>query len=293
MQHWGSVPNFSMHYTTVFKTHWQLLRQVFFHSCEQKKAVWTRECNMTLIFRHWAATGVFASACLSALLPAQAAPARQDNLPPSAKLAYTVSASHKGLKIGGHTDVVWQADAQGYQAVLTTRALLVGTILEERSSGSVTKQGLRPQEFTEKRLRKQPTGIRFDHAGKTAIFSPSQKEATFKGRVQDKASALWQLIAMARSNPNRFQQGTTWKMPVAGRDEMQTWTFEVMGKDTLDTPLGKLKTVQIKKLPRNEDKTDEILMWLAPAKEWYPVKLRYTEENGDYIEQMIKSIDKQ
>lgn len=248
---------------------------------------------MKLIFRRWVATALFASACVGALLPAQAAPAPHASLPPSAKLAYTVSASHKGLKIGGHTDVVWRADGHSYQAVLSTRVVLVGTILEERSSGRVGKHGLQPQEFTEKRLRKPATGVRFDHANARAVFSPAQTQAAFKGRAQDKASALWQLIAMARSNPNDFQQGSTWKMPVAGRGKMQTWTFEVMGTDTLDTPLGKLETIQVKKLPRHADRTDEIVMWLAPAQEWYPVKLRYTEDNGDYIEQMITSIDQQ
>lgn len=247
---------------------------------------------MTHAFKRWTVAGLFAGVCLSALLPAQAAPALQASLPPSAKLAYTVSASHKGLKIGGHTDVAWQADGQQYQAVLSTRALLVGTILEERSSGSVTKQGLRPQQFTEKRLRKDPSGVRFDHAKRTATFSPSQQEAAFKGQAQDKASALWQLIAIARGAPERVKTGTTWKMPVAGRNAMQTWTFEVMGRETLDTPLGKLDTVRVQKLPRSKDRTDEITMWLAPAQEWYPVKLRYTEENGDYIEQTIKSINK-
>ncbi len=248
---------------------------------------------MTQISRHWMITSLLTSSFLMTLLPAQAAAVLEASLPPSAKLAYTISASHKGLKISGHADIVWQADAQHYQAVLTTRAMLVGTILEERSSGRVTKQGLRPLNFTEKRLRKNPTGVRFDHAGDTAVFSSAQKKVPIKAHAQDKASALWQLIAMARSAPDRFQKGSTWEMPVAGRGEMQTWTFEVMGQGTLDTPLGQLDTVQVKKLPRSKNRTDEIIMWLAPSQEWYPVRLRYTEENGDYIEQMIKSIDKQ
>jgi len=34
----------------------------------------------------------------------------------------------------------------------------------------------------------------------------------------------------------------------------------------------------------------KIDIWLAPEHEWYPVKLRYTERNGDYLDLLLSNI---
>jgi hypothetical protein len=40
--------------------------------------------------------------------------------------------------------------------------------------------------------------------------------------------------------------------------------------------------------PGSEEQQLDI--WLAPALQWYPVKLRFTEGGGDFIEQTLRQV---
>jgi hypothetical protein len=33
-------------------------------------------------------------------------------------------------------------------------------------------------------------------------------------------------------------------------------------------------------------------LWLAPSRDWYPVRLRFTDADGDYVDQVITDIKK-
>jgi hypothetical protein len=54
--------------------------------------------------------------------------------------------------------------------------------------------------------------------------------------------------------------------------------------------MGTLNTVRIHKLPPPDQQGQQIDIWLAPALEWYPVRIRTTEADGDTIEQSLASI---
>lgn len=81
-------------------------------------------------------------------------------------------------------------------------------------------------------------------------------------------------------------------MFVAGRRDAETWTFKVMQNESLSTALGQLDTVHIIKAPPPDSKDQQVELWLAPSLEWYPVRVRFSDADGDFVEQMIGQIKK-
>jgi len=217
---------------------------------------------------------------------------RAFELPPSADLHYDLSARQRGLSLKGDATVTWRAGDGKYDVKVDSRVAVFGTLLENRSQGAIDAFGLAPEQFSEKRLRKDPTSITFDRAGKSMRFSEGEKTYQLKGGEQDRTSITWQLAAVARAAGDKFKPGSEWPFFVAGRSSAEAWTFKVVKREKIQTGLGEVDAVMVerKALPGSRDQSVDV--WLAPAHEWYPVKIRFTEGDKETIEQTIKSISK-
>jgi len=224
--------------------------------------------------------------------PAHPAIKRAFELPPSADLNYDLSARQRGLSLKGDATVTWRAGDGKYDVKVDSRVAILGTLLENRSQGAIDAFGLAPEQFSEKRMRKDPTAITFDRAGKTMRFSEGDKTYKLKGGEQDRTSITWQLAAVARAAGDKFKPGSEWPFFVAGRSSAEAWTFKVVKREKVKTGLGEVDAVLVAReaLPGSRDQSVEV--WLAPAHEWYPVKIRFTEGDRETIEQTIKSIQK-
>jgi hypothetical protein len=216
------------------------------------------------------------------------AAARKPNPPPSADLDYVIKATQKGLSLNGSAMVRWHADEQHYSVTTETRASLLGKILDAKSEGSIDRFGLAPASSTEKRFRKAQTVTTFNRQNGKITFSASDASYPIKGGEQDRNSATWQLVTLARSKP--FKTGNTVPMFVAGQKDADAWIFKVGKQEKINTPIGTLNTLQISKVVKDAGKDQKVELWLAPAKEWYPVRIRFTEPDGDFIEQTIEKI---
>lgn len=219
-----------------------------------------------------------------------AAPKLKINPPPSAELAYTIKARQSGLDIGGNAILHWTVAGKNYSVAAETRAMLVGKILDERSQGVIDSYGLAPMAFSEKRFRRDPTTTTFDRGNGSIVFSHSPHAYPIKGGEQDRASALWQLISIARAMPSRFKPESKWTFFVAGHEDADPWTFKIGKQEKIRTALGEMNALHVLKDNAPNAKGRRLDIWLAPGLEWYPVKLRYTEGNGEYIEQTLESI---
>ncbi len=60
----------------------------------------------------------------------------------------------------------------------------------------------------------------------------------------------------------------------------------------LATPFGELLTWRVVKSPPPDCKGQQVELWLAPGVEWYPARIRYTDHDGDYIEQSLATVTK-
>lgn len=215
------------------------------------------------------------------------------NPPPSAKLDYTINASQRGLSLSGTAILHWDNSKSHYAITTETRAALLGKILEAKSEGAIDASGLLPATSTEKRFRKDMTTTTFNRESRSITFSASDASHPITGGEQDRNSVVWQLAAMARSKSAKFKSGASIPMLVAGSKDADAWILKIGKTETIKTALGDLKAVKISKLNKDDDKKQKIDIWLAPSKEWYPVKIRFTEPDGDFIEQTISKITPQ
>ncbi len=217
---------------------------------------------------------------------------RPVDLPPSADLSYKIEARKKGISLSGDATVNWRVGAGKYSASNTARAQILGKILDNRSEGLIDVYGLSPLRFREKRFRKGETIATFDRAAKSIGFNDGQQNYPLTGGEQDRGSVQWQLAAVARGAPDKFTPGSEWKFFVAGRRDAEVWTFKVVNREPLKTGMGTVQAVHLVKSPSPDEKGQSIDLWLAPSLEWYPVKLRFSESDGEYVEQTLDKMVK-
>lgn len=224
---------------------------------------------------------------------AQSAAKTAINPPPSANLDYTINASQKGLSLNGSALLHWSSSKDRYAISTETRAALLGKILEAKSEGAIDAYGLAPLTSSEKRFRKDPTTTTFNRETRSISFSASDASFPIKGGEQDRNSVVWQLATMARSTPAKFKTGAAIPMVVAGQKDADAWTFKVGKSETIKTGLGNLKAVKVSKLVKDDGTEQKIDIWFAAGKEWYPVRIRFAEPSGDFIDQTITKITPQ
>ncbi len=213
------------------------------------------------------------------------------NLPPSAQLDYSIRADVRGLVLEGSSQINWQADASKYLLQLDTRTALTGVLLSDKSEGSVDRHGLAPETYSMRRFRSQPAVATFDRKAGQINFANNAAPYKLQGGEQDRASVLWQLLSTARARPALIS-GSKWTYYVAGHRGGEPWTFQLKDKQKIQTGLGELEAWHFAHVPADKSTTTQVDIWLAPSQEWFPVKIRFSEPNGDYIEQAIDKITK-
>ena len=217
---------------------------------------------------------------------------RAFKLAPSADLVYSIKAKQKGISLSGESVSNWRAGDGKYSLLAETKAALFGKILEQRSEGTVDDYGLAPAQFVEKRFRKAAATTVFKRDSKTIAFSEGDKSYVLKGGEQDRNSAVWQLTAVARAAPEKFVPGSEWAFFVAGRHDAEPWIFKVVKHETVGTGQGLVEAVHLIKAPPTDKKGQQVDLWLAPSLEWYPVKVTFEDDDGDYVEQTLQKIIK-
>lgn len=219
---------------------------------------------------------------------------RPVDLPPSADLTYSIGARQRGFNLNGDATVTWrQADGK-YSVDAESRVALLGKLTETRSTGAIDNYGLAPVEYYDKRFRKDPSTAAFDRDGKSISFSDGKDTYAIKGGEQDRASISWQLVAVARAAKDKFKAGSEWQFFVIGPHDADPWTFRVVGREKVQAgaAIGEVDAVHVMRAPPPGSKDQVLDIWLAPGREWYPVKLRFTDNDRDYVEQTLEKIVK-
>jgi hypothetical protein len=219
---------------------------------------------------------------------------RPYNLPPSADLSYSISARQRGFTLSGDATLTWRQGEGKYTINTDSRVALLGRLTENRSTGMIDSFGLAPLEYYDKRFRKDPVTANFDREAKTIGFSDGKQNYPIKGGEQDRVSISWQLVALARANKDKFKPGSEWNFFVVGPHDADPWTFRVIGREKVQAgaAIGSVDTVHVLREPPPGSKDQTLDLWLAPSLEWYPVKLRFVDNDRDYVEQTLEKISK-
>jgi hypothetical protein len=220
------------------------------------------------------------------------------NFPPSAELIYQIKSSQKGIPVSGETKLSWQLhennsnNKKTYEIKSETSVALFGKILAANSTGNIDAYGLAPETFLEKRFRKAESTTRFDRDKHAITFSESDLTYPIHGGEQDRQSATWQLIALARAGGDKIKPGHEWTMFVAGSRDVDPWIFKVLDYSKMKTALGDVDVMHISKTPPPDAKGQKLELWLAIEHQYYPARISFNDANGDNIDQRIISIEK-
>ncbi|KGK42698.1 hypothetical protein LH51_05235 [Nitrincola sp. A-D6] len=80
---------------------------------------------------------------------------------------------------------------------------------------------------------------------------------------------------------------TTLSYQVADGGRMQTYRFNVMGEDLVDTPAGQFNAIRVER-DRGENSDRETLIWFAPELDYMIVRLEQIEPKGDRFTLLLK-----
>jgi hypothetical protein len=206
-------------------------------------------------------------------------------MPPPFSFVYDM---HRGF-IGGQGQLSMNLTPQGYHARLEGSVAGL-SIIDWNSHGGFDAAGFAPQRFTDKRLRR---------TARAAIFHRDQNKITYSSRpvsyelppgAQDRLSWMLQLAAIAQADPSRLRPGGKVALFVTGaRGDAGVWSFSVVARQTLGTPLGSIGAIH---LLRETDRSSETRaeIWLDPSRHYLPVKARLSspDEGGDPLELNIE-----
>lgn len=210
-------------------------------------------------------------------------------LPPSVELKYDVQALREGQMVYGHGNIDWHADGANY-TINGGAGILFFSVLDFASSGVIDDFGVAPVLYAEKRFRKAETNTHFHRERNTISFSASTAAYPRKGGEQDRASIIWQLSGIGRGDTGKFVPGAEIDLFVAGVRDAEIWRIKVIGEEDIETGSGKARAWHLMRMPRAGSYDQQLDIWLAPQQQWYPVKLRYTETNGDYLDMSVSNL---
>lgn len=232
-------------------------------------------------------TGMTASEVAPAETLAQSPPTKPVERPPlphRAQLTFAVNKGTGNFQVGEAIHTMEIKDGHYVlQAVTKTVGLakLFKTYqLTQYSSGSYTQQtGLQPERFFEERAEKigsQRNTVEFDRASQHAHFSHGG-EIALPPDIQDILSILYQFPPLAEVE--------TVPVSVSNGKKIERYEFEIATNEIIDTALGKLLTVHLRKLHAPGEEGMEI--WLALEYRLFPVKMRIIEKNGEVSGEII------
>ena len=222
--------------------------------------------------------------------PAEAAPRYRLRMPPPVTLKYDVQALRDGKMVYGRGNIAWRADGERYR-IEGEAGVLFFTVLNFQSLGAIDELGVAPEVYSEKRFRRDETTTNFQRDTGRIIFSASDASYARVGGEQDRASVVWQLAAIGLGDAARFVPGARLELFVAGVRDAEPWLIQVIGLEQTDTPAGSTEAWHVVRVPRAGSYEQKLDIWLAPQQSWYPVRLRYTETNGDYLDMAVNAFE--
>jgi hypothetical protein len=223
----------------------------------------------------------------AAAAPVENKPALARRLPRNGEITYQLYLGNNRFNVG-RTRQSWSISDGRYRlssASETTgvAALFVRQSIEYNSSGLLTADGLRPETFSNERVRsgkKDAASARFDRAAQTLTYGEPPRTAPLAANTQDLVSFMYQL-GLLPLTPGRIE------LPITNGWKLERYELEIGSEQPLETPFGQLRAVPVKQLRRANEESIEL--WLAPAYRWLPVRIRFFGRDGEPAGEQIVS----
>ena len=208
--------------------------------------------------------------------------------PDSALLKYQVQGQAKGFSYWASAELQWLQDGKDYEARLEVSAFLLGSRVQI-SKGTLGAEGLMPTRFGDKTRSEQAAHFQRDKG--LITFSANSPDAPLLKGAQDRLSVVLQLSSLLAADPTRFPAGTMLSFQTVSQREAEVWQFLVEKEEMLQLPFGDISAIKLNRKPRREF-DQHIELWFAPTLGYLPVRLRITNANGDFVDQLLSKAEK-
>ena len=205
-------------------------------------------------------------------------------LPKHAQLHFTVQYGSGTFKVGEVSHVLENSDGRYTLRAVTQTTGLVSVFknyhLAQTSSGSVTKQGLRPASYVEVKTDSsgtQTSSASFDWERKKIHFADG-KESPLTEQAQDALSLPYQLSQLPL-NLDSFP------IALSNGKNINQYYIAVGDEGTISTAMGELRTVALHKVHGANE--EGLIIWLALEYRLLPVKILYLDRSGEISANMV------
>ena len=205
-------------------------------------------------------------------------------------LHYQVSAHTRNLLLHGTGELVWRHDGERYEAKLEVSAPLLPSRIQ-RSTGSISADGLAPLRFTDKSRSEQAANFQRDEGKVTSSNETNrmrhcclERRNDFVGDVptgRTDRGAIPASSAPAQRLPSKPR----------ARARLSSGFSQWKKRNSFSFPAGNVAAIKLTRNPRKEFDI-KVELWLAPGMDYVPVRLRLTQPNGDWLDQQWSSTDK-
>ncbi len=211
-----------------------------------------------------------------------------ESLPAAGTYVYKLRDSRYSA-LSGTATVDWSVDTAAKRYQTRLKSTVFGIQLADiTSTGSIRRFGLAPERFVQKTGTRAPQAANLDWEQRIVTFSSRSFQRPAVEGMQDRVSFLFQLMALGQNLPNAFRDGATITMDVAGPGDVDSYHFTVVGIEQVETPAGPIEAIKLDR-PRMEPNFQRIEVWLAPARRYLPVGLRFTDRRDNVTEMYFES----
>jgi Protein of unknown function (DUF3108) len=213
--------------------------------------------------------------------------------PVSTRISYRLGGYFRG-ELSGSGAFEWiRESAAEYQLSLKASALVS---VEYRSRGRLNEQTLLPERYEEQQPR-GTTAVSFNHQAKKVSFSRITDVIDMAPDMQDRASAIMQLVRLLTTEPDRMQQvferGERIKLNVANPTGADVWEFEVKGSEEVRTEKVNVQAWHLQRVPRKPNGDLGVDLWLSPQIKGMPVRIKLTTSADTYLDLIMTKAEQQ
>jgi len=161
-------------------------------------------------------------------------------------------------------------------------SLFLGAVVQ-KSEGVVLENGLRPNYYTylygndDKKM--QSANFAWSDGIIEMNSEKGKKTEALVAGTQDFLSFMYQFMFIPPLENT--------EIAMSNGKKLRTYSYSFQGEDKITTKLGELNTIHLLKIGDDDEKTE---LWLAIDYQYLPVKIRKTESDGSFIEQIATKI---
>ncbi|MFM6991430.1 MAG: DUF3108 domain-containing protein [Rhodoferax sp.] len=208
-------------------------------------------------------------------------------VPGSSRLKYKGTGTKGFLSLPVAAELLWSREGRAYDARLELG--LLGFARVQTSKGVVGPRGLEPLRFGDKTRSEE--AAHFQRAKGIVSFSANGPDAPLMPLAQDLLSIYVQLASMWSANPQRFRPGMQLPFQLVEKHRSGNRVFTVGATERLKVEGREMVATRLVCDP-SADYDNRVEVWLAPALEYLPARIRMTQANGDEVDIFWSSSEK-